>query len=107
MRQGRIETEPVPREVLECMRELLVPIPGLTRRYSSQVILMALLTHAGAGLRELLDQGECSREDVERWCKELQAVAFGKRRDRPTRYRPKNAAVLMEISSNVGQQCVV
>jgi hypothetical protein len=82
MRQGHTETQPVPREVLECMRELLAPIPGLTRRYSSQVILMALLTHAGAGLRKLLASGECSREDVERWCKELQALALKRPRHR-------------------------
>lgn len=80
MRQGRIETEPVPREVLECMRELLMPIPDLTRRYSNQVILLALLTHAGAGLRELLASGQCSRDEAERWCRELHDLAFGKRR---------------------------
>jgi hypothetical protein len=79
MTQGRTVTEPVRREVLECMRELLTPIPDLTHRYSNQVILLALLTHAGAGLRELLASGQCSREDVERWCRQLHDLAFSKR----------------------------
>jgi hypothetical protein len=80
MTQGRSDTEPGHREVLECMRELLTPIPDLARRYSNQVILLALLTHAGAGLRELLASGQCSREDVERWCLQLRDLAFGKPR---------------------------
>lgn len=80
MTLGRTDTEPNPREILECMRELLKPIPGLTRRYSNQTILLALLTHAGAGLRELLASGQCTHADVERWCKELHILAFGKRR---------------------------
>lgn len=80
MTQGRTDREPAEREVLKCMRELLMPIPDLTQRYSNQVILLALLTHAGAGLRELLASGQCSRDDVERWCRELHDLAFGKRR---------------------------
>jgi hypothetical protein len=81
MTQGRTTgAELNPQEILECMRELLKPIPDLTRRYSNQIILQALLTHAGAGLRELLARGECTPEDAERWCGELHDLAFGKPR---------------------------
>jgi hypothetical protein len=80
MTLDRTDKEPTAREILECMREIMKPIPALTRRYSNQTILLALLTHAGAGLRELLASGQCTREDVERWCQELHILAFGKRR---------------------------
>lgn len=60
------------------MRELLRPIPKLAHRYSRRTILLALLTHAGAGLRDLVARGECSRADIDRLCRDLHVLALGK-----------------------------
>ena len=82
MREG-LDREPTLHEleIIECMRELLQPIPALTCRYSRQTILMALLTHAGAGLRDLLTKGEYSRTEIERICRDFRVLALGAHAD--------------------------
>lgn len=68
-------------KIIECMRELLQPVPGLTGRYSRQTILMALLTHAGAGFRDLLTHGVYSRAEIERICRDFRVLALGAHAD--------------------------
>lgn len=72
MQQDKIR-EPTPAEsqVIECMQELLKWVPQLQERFSSRTILLAFLTHASTGIRDLHAAGEYTCTEVEAICRDF------------------------------------
>lgn len=64
-------TDSIEMQVVLCMRDLLRPLPDLRNQYSSRVIVLAFLTHASAGIQELLARGEYTPAEVEVICEDF------------------------------------
>ena len=64
------------RQILACTVDLNEMLPKLAERYSPVVVIRALATHVGGGLKAFVQSGICTEEQALRVLKRVEQLAL-------------------------------